>query len=75
MALNNYYDSWSYTKIDEIAKFELIDLIPNIGGTLGLFIGVSILSFTEIFELIFIITASFFHKRNTVKNITKIINV
>ena len=31
----------------------LIDLISGIGGILGLFLGVSFLSFIEIFELIF----------------------
>lgn len=60
LALNIYYDSLFYTKIDEVAKIELIDLIPNIGGTLGLFLGISLLSFVEIFEFIFLITAYFF---------------
>ena len=32
---------------------EMFDLVSNIGGILGLFIGVSFLSFIEIFELIF----------------------
>ena len=32
---------------------ELIDLVAYIGGTLGLFLGVSFLSFAEIFEIFF----------------------
>jgi len=46
-----YYSSLEYTKIEQIPKTELFDLISNIGGTLGLFIGVSFLSFIEFFEL------------------------
>ena len=55
LSLNIYYDSFSNTKIEEVAKTELIDLIANIGGTLGLFLGVSVLSIAEIFELVFLL--------------------
>ncbi len=48
-----YYSSLEYKKIEQIPKTELFDLVSNIGGTLGLFIGVSFLSFIEFFELIF----------------------
>ncbi len=47
------YNSLDYTKIEQIPKSELFDLISNIGGTLGLFIGVSFLSLVEIIEIIF----------------------
>ena len=59
------YDQTSYTRITEIPKTELIDLIANIGGNLGLFIGISFLSFAELFELIIeIIIVILFHKDN-----------
>ena len=41
--------------VTEMAAITLIDLISNIGGLLGLFMGMSLLSFVEIFELIFLI--------------------
>ncbi len=47
-----YYSDFSYKSIIEIPKMDFIDLIANIGGNLGLFIGVSFLSFAEIIELI-----------------------
>jgi hypothetical protein len=50
---NVYYADSTYTTITELAKQEFLDLISNIGGNLGLFIGISFLSFAEIFELLF----------------------
>ena len=67
LSLNIYYDTWSYTKIEETPKTDIVDLIANIGGTLGLFIGMSILSFGEIFELIFLIV-NFLLKKNQVES-------
>ncbi len=46
-----FYEKLSYTLIDQIPKTNALDLISNIGGNLGLFIGVSFLSFAEIIEL------------------------
>ena len=66
LALNIYYDSMSYTTFDEIPKLNLIDLISNIGGTLGLLTGASFLSIVEIFEIIFLVVSSFYDKTNKV---------
>ena len=52
LSLNIYYDKLTYTGITKDAKTELIDLISNIGGLLGLFLGISFLSFVEIIEII-----------------------
>ncbi len=38
--------------IDQIAQMTVFDLISNIGGNLGLFIGISFLSFAELIELL-----------------------
>jgi hypothetical protein len=46
-----YYESLQYTVIDQIAQMNEFDLISNIGGNLGLFIGISFLSFAELIEL------------------------
>ena len=43
-------------------KILLTDLVSNIGGTLGLFLGISFLSFIELFELIIEILFIFFKK-------------
>jgi len=55
-----FYTSLDYTMIDQISKMDGYDLISNIGGNLGLFIGISFLSFAEFIELfieiIYIIT-------------------
>ena len=53
IGLNIYYPYLKYTEIVEVEKFSLIDLLSNIGGTLGLFLGISFLSFIEIFEILF----------------------
>ena len=62
LALNIYYNSMSYTEIEEIAKTNWIELVSNIGGTLGLFTGASFLSIVEVFEIIFLMVASYFEK-------------
>ena len=58
LSLNIFYDTIKYTNIEVTPKTELVDLISNIGGTLGLFLGISWLSFIEIFEIIFNIIAA-----------------
>ena len=47
-----YYEDLSYRLIDQKAKTVLGDLVSNIGGLLGLFIGASFLSFAEFFEML-----------------------
>jgi len=46
-----YYESLIYTSISEIPKTKPFDLISNIGGILGLFVGFSFMSLFEIGEL------------------------
>jgi hypothetical protein len=46
-----FYESLQYTIIDQMAQMNEFDLISNIGGNLGLFIGISFLSFAELIEL------------------------
>jgi hypothetical protein len=50
--LSIYYTESGYTSISQLPKMDFFDLISNIGGNLGLFIGVSFLSFAEIIEFI-----------------------
>lgn len=46
-----YFDQIKYTRITEASAVTFVDLIANIGGELGLFIGISFLSFVELIEL------------------------
>lgn len=46
-----YYDEIKATILTEAESISMVDLISNIGGTMGLFVGVSVLSFMEIIEL------------------------
>lgn len=47
-----YFDEITTTEISEAPTLEWFSLIAGIGGTMGLFIGVSLLSFVEFFELL-----------------------
>ena len=49
-------------------KIDTSDLIANIGGNLGLFIGISFLSFAEIFEVLIEIILIILQKNNLVRN-------
>ena len=51
LQLNVYYPKLSYFKLTESRKTSTVDLLSNIGGTLGLYIGISFLSLVEIVEL------------------------
>ena len=59
-----YYNDFKYTFISEEPRTELFNFISNIGGILGLFLGISFLSFIEIFEILFEIMFIFFDKKN-----------
>ncbi len=42
VSVNIYYENLEYTRIEEIALMGPLDLVPNIGGILGIFLGKSI---------------------------------
>jgi len=46
-----YYNSLKYTDVLEIPKTTGIEVFADLGGTLGLFLGFSLLSFVEILDL------------------------
>ena len=52
IAISIFYSDLSYIYIGESVKTLVIDLFSNIGGTLGLFVGVSMLSLIEIVEIL-----------------------
>ena len=47
-----YYEDLGYQQYDEVEKMSLSDLVANIGGFLGLFLGMSFLSFVEILDIL-----------------------
>ena len=51
VSLNIFYESLSYTLSTESPQMDSISLLANIGGHLGLFLGVSVFSLCEIVEV------------------------
>jgi hypothetical protein len=48
-----YYKTLKYTLISQEPQQNIVGIISNIGGIFGLLLGISFLSFIEIFEIIF----------------------
>jgi hypothetical protein len=53
LMINVFYDEMIYLKIEEEPQMDIDLLIALIGGNLGLFLGTSLLTIAEIFELTF----------------------
>ena len=51
--VNIFYNSMQYLTTVQTAQMQVADLFSNFGGTLGLFLGMSFLTFAEFFELVF----------------------
>jgi hypothetical protein len=49
--VNVYYNEMGYTEILELPNYTFISLVSNLGGQLGLFLGMSFLSFFELVEV------------------------
>lgn len=52
LELSVFYGDLGYDRYSESAKMNVVDLISGIGGTLGLFLGMSFLSLIEILDII-----------------------
>lgn len=52
LSLNVYYGSVAYTHVSESPQMSLLDLIAGVGGMLGLFVGMSFMTFMEAVELV-----------------------
>lgn len=55
------FSDFSTLNIRKIPKMCSFDLVSNVGGLLGLFIGVSFLSFIEVIELLIDVFFCYFH--------------
>ena len=63
-SVNIFYDSLSYTASTESPQLDIVGLLASIGGNLGLFLGMSLLSVCELLEIFFEI---YLLKNSTVK--------
>lgn len=65
VSIRVFYNRLQYTEITQDSKYNVFDFFSSIGGSVGLMIGASVLSFLEIFE--FVIT-SFYIAYKTLTN-------
>ncbi len=49
--VNVFYKDLGYNQLDEIAFFTFVDFVSEVGGLLGLFLNMSLMSIIEIGEL------------------------
>ncbi len=52
MRLYIFYGGMKFTEILQLPKITPTSMLSNVGGTMGLFMGMSCLSLLEIFELV-----------------------
>ena len=67
--LNIFFPNVAYTEISQTPKTSLVDLISNLGGALGIFLGFSIFSCIELAEvMVQILVVVFCKKKHTTPN-------
>jgi len=64
-----FYSSLKVATISQIPKTQIFDLVSNIGGIFGLFIGISFVTLFEISEIFIVIVFSLFQNNNHVEKI------
>ena len=70
-----YYSSLYFTTVDELPQMSILNLVAEIGGLLGLFIGASFLSIAEFFgDLIRLILSVYNNRQNKTAPISKVYN-
>jgi hypothetical protein len=62
LILNVYYTSTRYNMISESPKTLAFDLFAGIGGSLSIFIGLSLFHIVELFEALFLVIFIYFIK-------------
>ena len=65
--LNIYYESLTYTLTEESVSINLVSMFSSIGGFMGMFLGMSIMTLVELLE---IIIKYFYSLINPKKNIS-----
>lgn len=67
LEVNVFYDSETYVEIFDQPSLDVSSFVSNIGGQLGLFLGMSMLSMIEILDLLLRVILNFVHRRTVVK--------
>ena len=67
LMVNIYYSKLGYLSVSQVKKVEFMDLLATIDGLLGFFIGMSLLSFIEFFEIAIDILLILFAKNSNTK--------
>ncbi|XP_062584684.1 acid-sensing ion channel 1B-like [Saccostrea cucullata] len=62
LELKFYYDTFVTHTIEQVPKVDITSVLGNIGGYLGIFLGASLLTITEVFEVV-VLTAYVFLRR------------
>ena len=62
--LNIFYPYLEYTLLTESPKTQPVDLIASVGGSLGLFIGLSVFNFFEVLEVFYLAFYIVFFKKH-----------
>jgi hypothetical protein len=52
LMVNIFYSKLSFWSVSQVKKIEIMELLAKIGGLLGFFVGMSLLSFVEFLEII-----------------------
>lgn len=55
LAVEIFYNDLQYTELSEVEYVTIMGFLSRIGGLFGLFLGMSVLSCIEIFELIIVL--------------------
>ena len=61
--LNIYYDSLTYTEMTESISMNSVSLLSSIGGFMGMFLGMSLMTLVEILEIFIKLIYSFFDRK------------
>ena len=68
LKINIFYESMSFAQTIENPALPFETLLSNIGGNFGLFIGISLISFLEIIDLLIFIIVAFYNYRKSLRN-------
>ena len=70
LVITFYYETLKYTETTQIAKTTIPDIISMVGGTMGLFLGLSLLSFIEVFGFFIHVVFIFIQKLKPKKTLS-----
>ncbi|KAK6172390.1 hypothetical protein SNE40_016050 [Patella caerulea] len=66
--LRIFYDTLTVTKTEQIPELTIQAIVADLGGHMGLFLGASLLSLTELVEFIALLVVEFFNRRRLMKS-------